>query len=217
MIKINKLPKPSILEKNDIKWTEEYKKALEGKIELTTNISNRYNQIEIKDTLIKETYGKCAYCESKVRHISFADIEHILPKSRRPDLYVDWNNLTISCEVCNRINKKDYYSVAEPLINPITENPSDSILALGAVIFKKPGNRKGEITISILDLNRSSLLEKRSEKLHSFEQLVDKYVNESNPRIKEILKTQITQECSRESEYSFILTSFLDSVNINIT
>ena len=214
MIQINKLPKPKILEENDKEWTEEYLKALKGEIPLTDTIKNRYNQNEIKQTLIKETYGKCAYCESKIQHISFSDIEHILPKSQRPDLYVDWNNLTLSCEVCNRTNKKSYYNQCDPLINPIFEDPSDSLLALGAVIYKQPGNRKGELTISILDLNRTSLLEKRSEKLHSFELLADKYVNETNPNLKAILKEELLKEASVESEYSFILSSYLKVVDI---
>ena len=214
MIKITKLPKPDILEKNDKKWTQEYQKALTGEIKLTDTIKHRYNQEEIKKAVIKETHGKCAYCESKIQHISFSDIEHIIPKSKRPDLYVDWNNLTLACEVCNRTNKNNYYNTSDPLINPISENPDNSILALGAVIYKRPGNRKGEVTISILDLNRTSLLEKRSEKLHSFELLVDKYVTETNPDLKAILKEQLLKEASAESEYSFIISSYLRILHI---
>ena len=69
MIKINKLPKPKILQENDSAWTAEYLNALQNKTLLTDKIKNRYNNDEIKQTLIEETHGKCAYCESKFTHV----------------------------------------------------------------------------------------------------------------------------------------------------
>lgn len=214
MIKINKLAKPTILVNNEKKWTQEYLKALDGEIQLTNTIQHRYNHEDIKQALMLETHCKCAYCESKIPHISFSDIEHILPKCKRPDLYVDWNNLTLACEICNRTNKNDYYNPNDPLINPNAESPEDSILALGAFIFKRPGNRKGEITISILKLNRTPLIEKRAERLKAIELLVDKYVNETNPEYKSILKDELLKEASVETEYSFIVSSYLKAVNV---
>lgn len=214
MIKITKLPKPKILEKNDSQWTEEYQKALNKEIPLTNTIKNRYNQEEIKQTLTEETHGKCAYCESKMKHISFSDIEHILPKSKRPDLYVEWTNLTISCEVCNRINKNDYYEPDDPLIHPIFDNPSEHLMSLGPILYKVPGSRKGELTLSILDLNRTELIEKRSEKLNSFIMLLDKYSTETNEKLKSILKEEITRETSENFEYSFMLSSYLKYAHI---
>lgn len=214
MIKITKLPKPKILEENDTQWTQEYQRALNKEIPLTDTIKNRYNQEEIKQTLTEETHGKCAYCESKIKHISFSDIEHILPKSKRPDLYVEWTNLTISCEVCNRINKNDYYKPDDPLIHPIFDNPSEHLMALGAILYKVPGSRKGELTISILDLNRTDLIEKRREKLTAFQMLIDKYITESNPKLKNILREEILRETSENSEYSFMLSSYLKYANI---
>lgn len=214
MIKINKLPKPKILQENDKVWTAEYLNALQNKTLLTDKIKNRYNNDEIKQTLIEETHGKCAYCESKLKHISFSDIEHILPKSQRPDLYVEWSNLTISCEICNRINKKDYYNPNDPLLNPILDIPSEHLMSLGAILYKIPGSRKGEISISILDLNRTELIERRTEKLNSFAMLVDKYSTETNEKIKALLKEEIIRESSENSEYSFMLSSYLKYTNI---
>lgn len=214
MIKINKLPKPKILQENDSAWTAEYLNALQNKTLLTDKIKNRYNNDEIKQTLIEETHGKCAYCESKLKHISFSDIEHILPKSQRPDLYVEWSNLTISCEICNRINKKDYYNPNDPLLNPILDIPGEHLMSLGAILYKIPGSRKGELSISILDLNRTELIERRTEKLNSFAMLVDKYSIETNEKIKAFLKEEIIRESSENSEYSFMLSSYLKYANI---
>ena len=94
MIKINKGTKPKILEDNAQQWTAEYLAALKQPTPVPSHIKSRYQNSEIKDALEKETHGKCAYCESKFKHIAFGDIEHILPKNQnaRPELYVEWTN-----------------------------------------------------------------------------------------------------------------------------
>ena len=74
MIKINKRAKPQILIDNAQQWTNEYLNALKQTTPVPTHIKNRYQNSEIKEALEKETYGKCAYCESKLKHISFGDI-----------------------------------------------------------------------------------------------------------------------------------------------
>jgi uncharacterized protein (TIGR02646 family) len=63
---------------------------------------NKYRHPEIKEALLSETYHKCAYCESKMGHNCAGDIEHKIPKAKRPDLIFNWNNMTISCNECNR-------------------------------------------------------------------------------------------------------------------
>ena len=50
----------------------------------------RYNHAEIKSALIAETHGKCAYCESKIRHVSYGDIEHVMPKVNDPTRWFEW-------------------------------------------------------------------------------------------------------------------------------
>ena len=37
----------------------------------------------IKEQILKETHGKCVYCESKISHVCPGDIEHILPKNKK--------------------------------------------------------------------------------------------------------------------------------------
>ena len=118
MIKLKKGPKPKILINNAERWTEEYCECLDNNEKPSSTVANRYNCPEIKDALEDETHGKCAYCESYIKHISYGDIEHILPKNKdaRPDLYVTWSNLTLSCEICNRSGKGTYYNTKIPLI-----------------------------------------------------------------------------------------------------
>lgn len=130
-------------------------------------VANRYNHPEIKTALEKETHEKCAYCESKIKHISYGDIEHILPKNRdaRPDLYVEWANLTLSCEQCNRSGKRTYYNPKLSLVNPYTDAPEDFLHDIGPLVMPIPGNDRAIVTEKVLKLNRSTLVERRTERI----------------------------------------------------
>lgn len=215
MIKIYKTEKPQILIENSQQWTAEYLEALQQESPVPNHIKYRYQNPEIKDALEKETHSKCAYCESKFKHVSFGDIEHILPKNKnaRPELYVEWNNLTLSCEICNRTNKKDYYDPLDPLINPVEDDPNNLLIAFGPFIYQAPGSRKGELSIAILDLNRPELVERRKEKIENLLPLIDKWKNEVNDTYKKLLYSQIIKEAEADKEYSFIISTYLKQIN----
>jgi energy-coupling factor transporter ATP-binding protein EcfA2 len=55
--------------------------------------------------LIKETKGKCMYCESFISAVAPEHIEHYRPKAIYPQLTFDWANLGLACPWCN-IKKK---------------------------------------------------------------------------------------------------------------
>lgn len=139
MRKIKKTPKPQVLIDHAKEWTTEYCACLNAGNKPSDTVANRYNHPEIKTALEKETHEKCAYCESKIKHISYGDIEHILPKNRdaRPDLYVEWANLTLSCEQCNRSGKRTYYNPKLSLVNPYTDAPEDFLHDIGPLVMPK--------------------------------------------------------------------------------
>lgn len=212
MIKIEKNQKPQVLIDNEKEWTKEYLNALSGKVKLNDSIKNRYNHKDIKKALEKETYGKCAYCESKIKHITYGDIEHILPKNKdaRPELYVNWENLTLSCETCNRTYKGDYYEPSDPLINPVEDDPEKHLVATGPFIYPFPKSRKGEVSVNILRLNRSGLWERRKERIEQVLVLVKQWEKEANQRYKNILYEQIKLEIGKDTEYSFVVNKTLE-------
>lgn len=211
MIKLFKQPKPQILLKNDEKWTKEYCKCLSKGEKPSSEIANRYNNIEIKSTLEKETNGKCAYCESKIKHVSYGDIEHILPKNAeaRPDLYVEWTNLTLACEQCNRSGKRTYYDPNKPLINPYEDNPNEHFQVLGPMICYQSGDERAFITENKLKLNRPELIMRRSERIYSVEQLLFSWQRSPEGTIKDILADQLRQECMPDKEFSCVVKCFL--------
>lgn len=213
MVKLSKEPKPQILIDNAETWTKEYLDCIQRNVSPSETIAHRYNNSEIKSALEKETNGKCAYCESKIKHVEYGDIEHILPKNKkaRPDLYVEWENLTIACEVCNRTNKGDYYDPNLPLINPYIDNPDDYLIILGPMISARESNQRGFITEKTLNLNRAELIERRTERLNSVNSLLYAWSNESNPTIKSVLASQILEECKPDKEYSAFVKRFVIS------
>ena len=57
---------------------------------------------ELRWKAIKKSDGKCVYCgRSRTSHGIVIHVDHIQPRSKRPDLALDINNLQITCEDCN--------------------------------------------------------------------------------------------------------------------
>lgn len=75
-----------------------------------------------KEALLNTHYGKCAYCEAKVRSIAHGDVEHFRPKAGYEQGHVfnrggyfwqayEWENLFYSCQVCNQVYKGNLFPV----------------------------------------------------------------------------------------------------------
>lgn len=211
MRKLTKLGKPQILIDNADIWTKEYCDCLRAGKSPSKEISTRYNEDSIKERLERETNGKCAYCESKIKHISYGDIEHILPKNKeaRPDLYVEWSNLTLACEQCNRSGKRTYYNPQLLLINPYVDEPDEHFLNMGPLIMPIKGDDRAYITKQALKLNRSALVEQRTERIESVEVLLNCWEKEERQSVKAILEEQLHNEYSDDKEYTSTIKEYL--------
>lgn len=211
MIRIKKNEKPKILVDNEIAWTKEYCDCLAAGNKPGEEVANRYNEPSIKDALEKETHGKCAYCESKIKHISYGDIEHILPKNKnaRPDLYVKWENLTLACEQCNRSGKRTYYDPQMLLINPYIDEPSEHLRDIGPLVMPFLGDDRAIATEKVLKLNRAPLVEKRSERIKSVEVLLQSWAKEQNLTLKSLIEEELHNEYSDDKEFSSTIKAFL--------
>lgn len=216
MIRLAKLEEPQLLKDNKDDWTRRYVQLVNKGEPVPNSLKYKYREKEIKEQIILETHNKCAYCESKIGHVCTGDVEHIIPKSKRPDLYVEWTNLTLACEECNRTGKKDYYDPNDPLINPYIDNPDNHLIAAGPLILNIPGDRKGYITKNVLDLNRSGLIERRVERIRALTNLAEMWAKETNGCVKSLLETQLKKEAEPDKEYSFIVKKYLQNIGINI-
>ena len=98
---------------------------------------------------LKEMFKNCcAYCEGKYVVTSSSQIEHFKPKSLYPNLMFDYNNMNLSCELCNKakLNKFD-----EKLINPTVDEPYEHIQFKAYMIV--PKDERGKTTIDMFKLN----------------------------------------------------------------
>jgi len=154
-----------------------------------------YADSTVKDELLRVQHGKCAFCESKVTHIAYGDVEHYRPKAgyvqrpgdslKRPGYFwlaYAWTNLVFSCQLCNQRFKRNHFPLLnhrrrirshrspvtseEPVfIDPAAEDPELHITFRDEVAFPFNGSPRGQATIDALGLNRPELVEFRKSYL----------------------------------------------------
>ncbi len=166
-----------------------------------SNAFKALHHSSVKRELRDIYHGKCAYCESRLQGQQIVD--HYRPIVRYPWLIYEWSNLLTSCPVCNA-NKSDRFDVKgkrvdgpqadrnewksdsnsfhgeEPLLlNPEIDNPEEHLYfnSQGEVLGR---SERGDYTISVCNLNREDLVNRRKEKIHvlinEFQQLLYSYI-----------------------------------------
>lgn len=209
MIKLTKRTEPEVLSKNSAEWTKTIEERISKGEEPTSTEKGRYRHWEIKKVLIEETSGKCAYCESKLRHIAYGDVEHITPKGSDVKLTFLWTNLTLACDICNT-NKSDHFKDSSEFVDPYTVNPDDHLYFCGPLLFSQPASDRGALTERILDLNRIELIEKRKERLLNLRNQIESCARTLNPTLREILRKDIElNEMAEDKEYAALSRTYL--------
>lgn len=173
-----------------------------------TKLATNYKHPDNKDALITASHEKCMYCESKITHIYFGDVEHIKPKTKYPSLEYTWENLGIVCSKCNN-TKLDKYDEETPYIDPYSENPEDYVIAVGFFLMHKNGSERGELTILDIDLNRQELNEKRMLKIDALRNAIDACMRTKNEKIRNAAMASLKQEMLDSNEYSLFARTFL--------
>lgn len=163
-----------------------------------------YSHTSVKSLLETIQNNKCCFCEAKYKHIASADVEHFRPKAGysqgvgsnfiRPGYFwlaYDWSNLLVSCEICNRRNKGNYFPLSNPgarftthnsninLEHPWFINPSLIDPEFHITFYKEVPTHtsfEGAKTISYLELDRAELNEMRRSKLILLKRLEDSYL-----------------------------------------
>lgn len=208
MIALIKTQEPNVLAQNGKQWTSDLMAYIKSGSKIPDNIKNRYNHPDVKDALISETHGKCMYCESYISAIAPEHIEHYRPKALYPEKTFEWNNLGLACPWCN-IKKSDSFEEACAIVNPYMENPDDFFISLGTIIYHKPNNKRAELTEYLLELNRPELIEGRKHVLDNICPLIDRYVGESNPLLKQLIKENIKKEMENDKPYAMCVRTLV--------
>lgn len=186
MIKVTKEEAPAVLVENADKWLAELLEAIiEGDDAKKRTRQRRYNHPEIKQAVVRETNGKCAYCEANVRAVAHGDIEHIYPKSLDVSVTYKWENLGFACQVCNQ-NKSDLDPVVYNIVDPYSEEPMNYIRFWGYLISSN-GSAKGASTIKELELDRVELTLERKELFDRLRKLAEMINMAHSPAQRQIL------------------------------
>lgn len=173
-------------------------------------LKSNYKHPENKKSLEDASHGKCMYCEAKVTHVYFGDVEHIKPKAahKYPELKFDWSNLGFCCARCNN-SKSDDYEDDCPIINPYDEDPDENLIAFGSLLYPKKGSERGDLTIRTVDLNRVDLVEKRALRLMEVQDSINSCFRTSNEALRKILLRSLSNEGDSSREFSFFAAALI--------
>jgi len=192
---------PRILRERGQRTTETNQQAFMNGERTFEFDSSIYGAKSVKNALIQAQQGKCAFCESQVRHIAHGDVEHYRPKGgvRQSEadpldqpgyfwLAYGWENLFFACQLCNQSFKKNLFPLVDPLrrarshlddlaaeqpmlIHPADEEPSAFIGFRDEMAFPIDDEPRARTTIEVLGLNREELAEFRLDHLAPFKLL----------------------------------------------
>lgn len=197
MRSLEKLPKPKVLERNEEAAYVASNRAREHE---------KWRHKNIKATLFAETDGKCAYCESAVQDVAYPHVEHIIPKSARPDLAHHWPNLTSACPRCN-VGKDATYDPTENVLNPYVDDLEMHLEFHGDLVDCPLGDRRGALTIVACDLNRYDLVRSRVIRIRAVRELVERWHSEVGA-MRSALAIAIRLD-ARQGEFTAHVTAYL--------
>jgi uncharacterized protein (TIGR02646 family) len=198
MIGLTKTEEPAVLSANKVAWTAEF---------VGGEDKHRYAHQDIRNALRVETYRKCAYCESRMEHVAPSNVEHITPKSVKPELVCDWKNLTLACPACNT-KKGAYYSPECALVNPYADDPGAHLRWIGPMIEAVTPDR-GKVTVTRLDLNRAELLYQRASEMKRALDILNRMSANPGP-ISEALEEDLRAMILDDAEYAAAVRALVE-------
>lgn len=130
-----------------------------------------------RDMLPKQNY-RCAYCRLELHTSEVTpEIEHIVPKSLKPNWMYEPFNLCVSCKLCNTkkghrkktlvdesVEELPHDMRAYKMIHPHLDRYSENIEFVGDILYRGISD-KGRYTISLCELNRYEVAAARAMEL----------------------------------------------------
>ena len=171
MIRVRRGRAPDVLTRNRARWLKDLQQA--RTVDARKLVLDRYRHEDVKDALVALFQGKCAYCESCIRHVDYGRIEHYRPKAKYPRQAFTWSNLVLACGVCNGGEYKgDSFPLKAnggPLLNPSAEDPDQHLSfeydPKARIASVRGRTTRGTTTEKCLGLNRKDLRTHRSTRI----------------------------------------------------
>ena len=190
MIPIKKGKAPKVLETKGKLVAEQHQKDFESGVKKFL-FDEVYRHKDVKSLLLSEEIqnDKCCFCESNITATGYGDVEHFRPKAawKQKDedklsesgyywLAYSWDNLFLSCQICNQQFKKNFFALENPteralnhthdielekplMIDPSKDDPSEHLLFREKYV--KSISLKGTETIKRTGIDRTVLDERR--------------------------------------------------------
>jgi uncharacterized protein (TIGR02646 family) len=159
--------------------------------------------------LYKAFHGKCAFCESRMAHVSNPQVEHYRPKSKYPDAAFDWENWLLSCGRCND-RKWAHFPDCDGvpcLVDPAAEDPELHIEFIGYVPV--PKTRRGTETIQLIGLDRSPLEDERSRWLSYINGLLLLCISSANAEFRREARELLIWSMQDDAPYAAMVRCYL--------
>ena len=211
MIRLTRSPLPQAVQVDLEQRAAQLLECLENEEVPPAVVLNAYKNAPLKTHLVAEANGKCAYCESKITHVYFGDVEHIRPKESFPKERLNPANLCLSCALCNNA-KGNFWSEATPLLNPYVDDPDYHLLLFGTYLIRRNGSERARLSIERLGLNRQALLERRRERFQQLQPLADQYANTPPGDVRDLIREELLREAADDAEYALVVRTFLKAV-----
>jgi uncharacterized protein (TIGR02646 family) len=194
--------------------------------------SKIYGHSSVKKMLIEAQHGKCCFCESKITHVQYGDVEHFRPKAGyrqhpedplgRPGYYwlaYEWRNLYLACQLCNQRFKRNMFPLKDathrclnhrgdltkeqPLfIDPGIMDPEAHIEFSREQVKARNGSLEGKATIFGLDLEREPLRERRSDWYQALKRIKQIALGHPDPEERQEARAFLDEMSKDTAEYS---------------
>lgn len=207
---------------------------------------NNYGHQNVRDLLESDQHHKCCYCESKwFGATSHENVEHFRPKgSTRQDeftpqtntgyywLICAWENLYLSCHLCNTRHKSTYFPLMTPsnraithhdpltredpiLIDPYNEDPSIFLEWEYEHVRGIDTAGRGKLSREVYGLWRDKLVMARAERLADLglmlDQLDKQVRDQQMARAIDTLAVIRERYCDPSSSYSAMCSTHVDN------
>jgi uncharacterized protein (TIGR02646 family) len=215
VIRLRKGPEPQVLVENAATWTAEYLRLQAREDGVPAAAAVRYRHPEVKAAVKRDAHGKCIYCESEPLHVTPGDVEHLLPKSRFPELVVAWDNLAFVCPDCNRA-KGDFHDETQAVVNPFREDPGQFLHFAGPMVFERAGSTRGIVTVRKLELDRAELVERRADHLRKIQSLLHTWALLPEGPARDEIASEIRVRAEDPGEYAATTRAFLQQSGFDV-
>lgn len=171
------IDRPYELTRQDLLAIEEASPEEKDKDDWEKKCLNDFKGRFRRDMLPKQNY-RCAYCRLELHTNEVTpEIEHIVPKSLKPNWMYEPLNLCLSCKLCN--TKKGHRkktlvdesvealprdSASYKMIHPHLDRYSENIVFVGDILYRGISD-KGKYTINLCELNRYEVAAARAMEL----------------------------------------------------